>query len=117
MQHFLPLITLPGPVEIDECHLTGRKKGPIGRIPAPANIIFGIICRTTHITLLFPVENKTQQTLFPIIQNHVQEGAQIISDKLSSYVSRNGVSHLDQLGFYLLFFLILNLIRFRTLLC
>jgi len=95
----MPVISLPGPVEIDECHLRGRIKGNIGRFPAPANIIFGIKCRTTNITLLFPVTNKSQDTLLPIIEEHIQEGAQIISDKFSTYVSRNGESHLEPLGY------------------
>jgi len=41
---FMPVIPLPGPVEIDECYLRSRKRGNHGRIPNPAEIIFGIKC-------------------------------------------------------------------------
>ena len=38
------MISLPGPVGIDECHLQGRKRGDRVRIPSPANVIFAIKC-------------------------------------------------------------------------
>jgi len=68
LQRYIPLINLPGSVEIDECHLSGRRKGDHRRLPAPVNMIFGIICRTSKITLLFPVKDKGKNTLFSIIQ-------------------------------------------------
>ena len=52
-QQFMPMITLPGPVEIDECHIGARVRGKFGRPPAPGKIVFGIKCRTTGIVLLF----------------------------------------------------------------
>jgi len=77
---------------------TWQKKRTNWKNSGPSKYYFWNNLQDHAYNLLFPVENKTQQTLFPIIQNHVQEGAQIILDKFSSYVSRNGVSHLDQLG-------------------
>ena len=62
------MISLPGPVEIDECHLQGRRRGNHGRLPSSANIIFGIKCRTTNTVLLFPVLDKTKDTLLSIIR-------------------------------------------------
>jgi len=95
----MPLITLPGPVEIDECHLGAKIRGAHGRVPAPKKIVFGIKCRTTGLTLIFPVQDKTKDTLLPIVVSHVAEGATIISDKFSSYITRYDRSHLEELGF------------------
>ena len=96
---FMPMISLPGPVEIDECHVGARIRGKHGRLPAPGKIVFGIKCRTTGLTLLFPVPDKTRATLLPILVEHVSNEAQVISDKFSTYVTRNGRSHLEEAGF------------------
>lgn len=93
------MITLPGPVEIDEVHIGARIRGAHGRPPAPGKIVFGIKCRSTGLVLLFPVPNKARETLLPIVVEHVSEGSQIFSDKYSSYVTRNGRSHLGPEGF------------------
>ena len=63
----MPLITLPGPVEIDECVVGAKVRGAHGRPPAPGKIVFGIKCRTTGHVLLFPVVNKQRETLLPIL--------------------------------------------------
>ena len=89
-------ISLPSSVEINEYHPQDCRNH--GQLPVPANIIFGIRCRTSGITLLFPVLNKTQDTLLPIIQEYIQEGP-LIDDNFSTYVRRRGVSHLDLLGY------------------
>jgi len=95
----MPIITVPGPVEIDECHIGAKIRGKVGRPPAPGKIVFGIKCRTTGISLLFPVPNKSKEVLLPILIEHVEEGAQVISYKYSSYVTRFGRSHLEEVGF------------------
>ena len=95
----MSLITLPEPVEIDECHIGARVKGAHGRLPAPGRVVFGIKCRTTGLPLIFTIQNKEKSTLLPIIQDHVNEGATVISDKFSSYISRNNNSHIDEIGF------------------
>ena len=95
----MPMISLPGPVEIDECYLGAKMRGNHGRVSNPAEIIFGIKCRTTKIVLLFPVENKAQATLFPLILDHVDQGAEVITDKMASYVTNRGRSHLESIGF------------------
>jgi len=95
----MPIITVPGPVEIDECHVGAKIRGKVGRPPAPGKIVFGIKCRTTGISLLFPVPNKSKETLLPILLEHVEEGAQVISDKYSSYITRFDRSHLEEVGF------------------
>jgi len=50
-------------------------------------------------TLLFPISDKSQETIFPIIIDHIDSGAEIYSDKFSTYVSRRGNSHLENLGY------------------
>ena len=95
----MPMVSLPGPVEVDECYIGSRMRGNHGRIPNPSKIIFGIKCRTTGLLLLFPVQNKAQETLFPLIVEHVDSGSQIVSDKAATYVTRGGRSHLEELGF------------------
>jgi len=60
----------------------------------------GMRCRATGISLLFHVENRQQDTLFPIIEDHIEPGAVILSDMFATYVNpRNLNSHLNQLGF------------------
>ena len=95
----MPIITAPGPVEIDECHIGAKVREVNGRHPAPGRIVFGNKCWTTGHTLIFPVQNKTREVLLPILINHVENCATIISDKFSTYVSRNGRSNLEEIGF------------------
>jgi len=45
------MITLPSPVEIDECHTGAKIRGIDGRPPASGKIVFGIKFRTTGLTL------------------------------------------------------------------
>jgi len=96
----MPIVTLPGPVEIDECHIGAKIRGQFGRRPpAPGKIVFGIKCRTTGIVLLFSVQNKSKEVLLPFLVQHVEEGSQVISDKYSSYVTRFGRPHIEEEGF------------------
>jgi len=38
-EQFMPMITLPGPIEIDECHIGARVRGKFGRPPAPGKMV------------------------------------------------------------------------------
>ena len=82
----MPVTTLPGPVEIDECHIVVRVSGTHGRLPAPGKIVFGIKCRTTGRVVVFPVQSKGKEVLLPILVSHVAQGATVISDKFSTYI-------------------------------
>jgi hypothetical protein len=62
---------LAGPVEIDES-LVYKKKGIVGRIPRIHYWVFGIKCRVTGTLMLFPVNERKQDTLMQIIKNHVK---------------------------------------------
>ena len=87
------MITLPGPVEIDECHIGARVRGAQGRPPAPGSVVFGIKCRSTGRVLLFPIPDKTRQTLHPIIIGHIEQGADI---SLTNLVPMSvGMEHLN----------------------
>ena len=99
LKQFMPMITLPGPVEIDEYHVGAKIRGAHGRRPAPGQVVFGIKCRTTGLVLLFPVAGKSKAILLAILFEHVDEGAEIVSDKYSLYVTRNGNSHIEEYGY------------------
>src|SRR4051812_41380634 len=60
---------------------------------------FGIKCRTNGVLLLFPIPDKSQETIFPLLIEPVDEGSEIISDKFSSYITSRGRSHIEELGF------------------
>jgi len=60
----MPMISLPGPVEIDECMISAKVRGHNGRPPNPGAIVFGMKCRSTGLVLLFPVPNRSKETLF-----------------------------------------------------
>ena len=57
--------------------------------------VFGIVERATNRLLLFPVNDRSQETLIPIIQKHVAPGAEIYSDGWASYLclNRKGYKH------------------------
>ena len=64
------------------------------------NIIFGIIERFSGNFILYCVKDRTQQTLFPIIQDHIKADSSIFKDKFSVYVNAHtNTSHLEQLGY------------------
>lgn len=98
--HF-PILTLPGPIEIDETFI-GRKRNHNylhGRRPASHIPVFGIYCRSTHRTIIHIADSKEKISLLPFLFDHVEDGAVIYSDKASMYVnSWNDDSHLENLN-------------------
>jgi transposase-like protein len=56
----------------------------------------------TNTVLLYPVSDRSEETLIPIIQRHVEPGATIYSDGWSSYCSLNelGYNHFTVLHKY-----------------
>ena len=59
-----------------------------------------MFCRSTKRTILFHVENKSRNTLIPLILEYATPNTTIYSDKFSSYINpRNNHSHLNDLGF------------------
>jgi hypothetical protein len=97
--NYIPIIQLEGNIKIDEVFIKGKEGFNNGR-NAPASIIFGLLCRESRDIVLIHVDDKSQNTLHPIIQNHVKTGSKIYSDKMASYVDgRNNISKLNRLGY------------------
>jgi len=88
-------IKFRGIVEIDES-LFGRKiKYHRGAKKNKQIWIFGLVERETNRLLLFPVEDRSEATLVPIIKKYVEEGATIYSDGWAAYskLSQHGFNH------------------------
>ena len=49
--------------------------------------------------VIYIADDKSKGSLHPIILNHVLPGSTIYSDKMASYCSRSGKSHLEPYGF------------------
>ena len=49
----------------------------------------GLVERTTNKLLLFPVDDRSAETLVPIIVRHVKKGTRIFTDGWSSYRTLN----------------------------
>ena len=65
----LPHIRLSGEVEIDKSLFGWRTRYHRGRPQGSKVWIFGIEERGSNILVMYPVENRTKETLVPIIQN------------------------------------------------
>ena len=44
---------------------------------------------------MFPVEDRRRETLLPIVLEHVEPGAVVISDKAPAYITNHNRSHLQ----------------------
>ena len=72
----MPIVELPGPVEIDETFVGRRRNAPyVGfeRPPGAHLIIFGIFCRTSGRFIAYCCDNKSKSSLYPHIYDHVNE--------------------------------------------
>lgn len=81
-------------VEIDEAKV-GKRKYNRGRI-IKGNWIFGAIERDSKKTFIIPVQNRSKETLLPIIKDHILPGTTIISDCWKAYecLETEGFKHL-----------------------
>ncbi|KFD49785.1 hypothetical protein M513_09252 [Trichuris suis] len=80
-------------VEIDES-LFSRTKDHHGR-SYPQQWVLGGVCRETGQWLLVPVEDRTRDTLLPIIRDHVRLGTTIMTDRWRAYNSLSRVGYTD----------------------
>ena len=55
--------------------------------------------RSTGMVIIYVTEDKSKNSLHPIILNHVAPSNIIYSDKMASYVTRTDKSHLKALGY------------------
>ncbi|CAG2202136.1 unnamed protein product [Mytilus edulis] len=80
-------------VEIDES-LFGRKvKYNIGKPSGTIIWIFGLIERASHKLVNYPVNNRSVNTLVPLIQKHVKLGYRIYSDSWAPYQTLNQIEN------------------------
>ncbi|CAG2192718.1 unnamed protein product [Mytilus edulis] len=82
-----------GEVELDES-LFGRKVKYHRGNPSGLRIwIFGIVERSTNRIVLYPVDDRSANTLVPLIQKHVKPGSRIFSDSWAAYNTLNDIGY------------------------
>ena len=85
---------LGGVVEIDESLFGRRVKYHKGNPNKGMKVwIFGLVDREANNVILYPVSDRTRETLLPLIQRHVAPGSTIYSDGWSAYFNLNDVGY------------------------
>jgi hypothetical protein len=79
-------LKLPGPVEIDETKMGPKNNNEFSKCPDKINWILGLFCRQTKLVVTYFIPNRAHTTLVRVLKKHIDLGAVIISDTLSSYV-------------------------------
>ena len=82
----LPFLKLPGPVEVDETKIGPKNNNEFSRCPDKINWILGLFCRHSRLVVGYYVPNRAHTTLVKNLRKHIESGAVLISDTLSSYV-------------------------------
>lgn len=99
MEHFQRNVRkkrLNGVIEIDESLFGRRVKYHRGNPHVGIKIwVFGMVERATNTLILYPVADRTADTLIPLIERHVEKGSAIYSDGWSAYCDLNkfGYNH------------------------
>ncbi|CAG2198649.1 unnamed protein product [Mytilus edulis] len=92
-----------GEVELDES-LFGRKvKYHRGNSSGLRIWIFGIVERSTNRIVLYPVDDRSANTLVPLIQKHVKPGSRIFSDSWAAYNTLNDIGMILDMNISALF--------------
>ena len=78
-----------GEVEIDESMFGRRCKYHKGNPRGQKVWILGIVERSSHRLILYPVDKRDEDTLIPIIERHVAKGTTIFTDGWRAYQSLN----------------------------
>ena len=95
--------TLSGDIEIDESLFGRRVKYHRGNPNVGVKVwIFGMVERSSNTIILYPVNDRSEATLIPIIERHVEKGSTIFSDGWSAYSDLNnkGYKHFTVLHKY-----------------
>ncbi|XP_045191303.2 uncharacterized protein LOC123548134 [Mercenaria mercenaria] len=83
-----------GIVEIDESLFGRRVKYHRGNPNKGLKVwIFGLVDRESNSIILYPVTDRTKETLIPLIQRHVAPGSTIYSDGWSAYLDLNTLGY------------------------
>jgi len=77
---------LSGELEMDETLFGGHRKGKRGWGAEGKHVVFGIYHRNGRV-IVFPVSNRRQETLLPIIDKHTKHGSVYYTDDYEGYVS------------------------------
>ena len=82
-------ILLQNDVEIGETHLFREKKSsaPHRHYKLSSLWIFGAKQRNSNKFFLFPLKNRKEDVLIPIIRKHIKIGSNIYSDSFAVYVN------------------------------
>lgn len=102
LQEYLSDTILPGPVEIDEACIYKIKRGKHGRMAHIIFWVFGMKCRTTKKTIIYPIAGRSREQIIPLIQKHIPSGTVIYSDRFSCYWNNRAnppQSYLETLGY------------------
>ena len=87
---------ISGEIEIDESLFGRHVKHHRGNPKKGCKIwVFGMVERSSNTVILYPVRDRSEQTLMPLIERHVEKGSTIYSDGWSAYCSLNvaGYNH------------------------
>ena len=82
-------LSLNGEIEIDESAFDCVRKYGRGHSVAPQIWIFGLVERLTNHLYLFPVMDRTEETVVKIIQKVCSKGSILYTDGYASYVNLN----------------------------
>ena len=83
-------LKLSGTIEIDESLFGRRVKFHRGNPNKGMKVwIFGLVERKSNQVILYPVADRREATLVPVIQRHVEAGSTIYSDGWSAYCNLN----------------------------
>lgn len=81
---------LSGEVEIDASLLERRLKYHRGNPTVGVKVwVLGLVERTTNSRILYPVNDRTEETLLSIIEKHAEKGSTIYNDGWSAYCDLN----------------------------
>ena len=86
-RRIVPYLKLPGPVEIDEAQVGAKRFWLFPYQWPECRWMFGLVCRSTRIPILYHIPNKKHCNLINFIKPHVLPGSIMFSDEHSSYVT------------------------------
>ena len=74
-----------GYVHMDECYIGGKRKHHRGAMRGEERWLFGIVDSINHKCVIQFIEDKSHQSILPIIQRHVSVGCRVHSDGAAVY--------------------------------